>query len=160
MKKFLENNKVLIVLGITLVICVIAILIVVFSFFLGGGKSLDGLRAQDISSYPITNENKNKYISALKENDEVIDVSFSIKENKRTVYIEIDFKEDTALDDAKSKTLESISNISEKLLSYYDFEFLIKCNKSDASDGFTLFGARNVAGSGLVWNNNTPVESD
>ena len=25
---------------------------------------------------------------------------------------------------------------------------------------FTLLGAKNVAGSGLVWNNNTPVESD
>ena len=51
-------------------------------------------------------------------------------------------------------------SLGENLLSYYDFEFLIKSNKSENSDGFTILGAKNVSGSGLVWNNNNPVESE
>ena len=65
-----------------------------------------------------------------------------------------------SLEDAKAKAATSIAKLSEDILSYYDIDFTIKCEKSENSEGFTLLGAKNVAGSGLVWNNNTPVESD
>mgnify|MGYP007005319972 FL=1 len=159
-KEIWGKNKVLIVLGLILLACLIAILIVTFSFFFGGGKSPDGDRAKDIDKYPISETIKNDYITSLESNESVLDVKFDIKDNKRTVYIIINFKEDTALSDAQAIVAASVPTLGENLLSYYDFEFLIKSNKSENSDGFIILGAKNVSGSGLVWNNNNPVESE
>ena len=70
------------------------------------------------------------------------------------------FNADTSLNDAEAKATSSLSNLSEDILSYYDINITLKCDKSENSEGFVILGARNVAGSGLVWNNNTPVESE
>ena len=78
----------------------------------------------------------------------------------RIIYITIDFNVDTSLNDAEAKATSSLTNLSEDILGYYDINFTLKCDKSENSEGFVILGARNVAGSGLVWNNNTPVESE
>ena len=65
----------------------------------------------------------------------------------------------TTLDEAKSVATSSIDKFSDNLINYYDVQFLLKCDASDNSDGFTILGSHNVSGNGLIWNNNT-VESD
>ena len=54
----------------------------------------------------------------------------------------------------------SIEKLNEDILSFYDIDFTLKCEKSENSEGFTILGAKNVAGSGIIWNNNTPLESE
>lgn len=157
-KDMWKNNKVLIVLGLILFVCLIAILVVMFSYFLGGNKDEYGDRLKDISKYPVTEEVKNEYVNSL-ENDKIVD-SVKLNIQGRIIYITINYVLDVNIDDAKSKAEASLKNFNEDILSYYDIMFTIKCSKSENSDGFTLLGAKNVAGSGLVWNNNTPVESD
>ena len=137
-KNLWENNKVLIVLGLILVACLVAILIVSFSYFFGGSK--------------------NEYVSTLENEKIVKDVKMHTK--GKIIYITIDFNADTSLNDAEAKATSSLSNLSEDILSYYDINITLKCDKSENSEGFVILGARNVAGSGLVWNNNTPVESE
>ncbi len=159
-KELWGKNKVLIILGLILVACLVAIIIVSISFFFGKGKSIEGDRIKDISKYPITETFKSDYITSLKENEIVKNASLEVKSNRRTLYVVISFKDDTSLTDAEGIAQSSLSNISEDLLSYYDFEFILKCDKTENSDGFTIMGAKNVAGSGLVWNNNNPVESE
>ena len=161
MKKLKEawgKNKILIVLGIILVACLVAIVIVTFSFFLGGNKDIYGDRLEGIDKYPVTESVKNEYIEALKESKNVTDVSLNIK--GKIIYIIIDFAQDTSLDEAKGLAASSIVKLSEDILSFYDINFTLRCEKSENSDGFTILGAKNVAGSGLVWNNNTPLESE
>lgn len=161
MKKIKElwgRNKVLILLGFILVICIIAILVVTFSFFLGGSKSVYGDRLEDIDNYPISDTFKSEYISNLESNDLVKEVSFDTK--GRIIYIKVDFALDTSLDDAKNMIAGTMELFSEDILSYYDINFILNCEVSESSDGFTILGAKNVAGSALVWNNNTPVESE
>ncbi len=161
MKKLKESwgkNKVLIVLGAILVACLVAIIIVTFSFFLGGNKDVYGDRLEGIDKYPITETMKNEYIASLKENKSVTEVSMNTK--GKIIYIIIDFVQDTSLEEAKGLAATSIVNLSEDILSFYDINFTLKCEKSENSDGFTILGAKNVAGSGLVWNNNTPLESE
>lgn len=161
MKKLKElwgKEKVLIVLGFILIICVVAILIVTISFFFGGKKSLYGNRLDDISKYPITDTFKSDYKSTLKSDDSVNNVDFTVK--GRVIYITIDFKEDTPLVDAQSKAAGTIASFSDDLLGYYDINFTIKSESSENSEGFLLLGAKNATGSGLVWNNNTPIESE
>lgn len=161
MKKLKElwgNNKVLIVLGIILIICLIAIIIVTFSFFLGGNKGVYGDRLNGIDKHPVTNNIKSEYKTSLESEKSVTKVSIDTK--GKIIYIIINFASDTSLEDAKNLAASSIEKLNEDILSFYDIDFTLKCEKSENSEGFTILGAKNVAGSGLIWNNNTPLESE
>lgn len=158
LKKFWRNNKVLIVLGIILVICLIAILVVTFSYFFGGSESVYGDRLEDIENYPIEDSFVDEYIANL-ESDELVNSATFVNKG-RIIYVTIDFVGDTSLVEAQSKAAASLESFSENLLSYYDINFTLTCDATENSEGFTIMGAKNVAGSGLVWNNNTPVESE
>ena len=161
MKKLKElwgNNKVLIVLGIILIICLIAITIVTFSFFLGGNKGVYGNRLNGIDKHPVTETLKSEYKSSLESEKSVTKVSMDTK--GKIIYIIINFASDTSLEDAKNLAASSLEKLNEDILSFYDISFTLKCEKSENSEGFTILGAKNVAGSGLVWNNNTPLESE
>ena len=161
MKKLKElwgNNKVLIVLGIILIMCLIAIIIVTFSFFLGGNKGVYGDRLNGIDKHPVTNNIKSEYKTSLESEKSVTKVSIDTK--GKIIYIIINFASDTSLEDAKNLAASSIEKLNEDILSFYDIDFTLKCEKSENSEGFTILGAKNVAGSGLIWNNNTPLESE
>ena len=161
MKKLKElwgNNKVLIVLGIILIICLIAIITVTFSFFLGGNKGVYGDRLNGIDKHPVTNNIKSEYKTSLESEKSVTKVSIDTK--GKIIYIIINFASDTSLEDAKNLAASSIEKLNEDILSFYDISFTLKCEKSENSEGFTILGAKNVAGSGLIWNNNTPLESE
>lgn len=161
MKKLKElwgNNKVLIVLGIILIICLIAIITVTFSFFLGGNKGVYGDRLNGIDKHPVTNNIKSEYKTSLESEKSVTKVSIDTK--GKIIYIIINFASDTSLEDAKNLAASSIEKLNEDILSFYDIDFTLKCEKSKNSEGFTILGAKNVAGSGLIWNNNTPLESE
>lgn len=158
LKELWGKNKVLIILGIILILCVIAIISVTLSYFFGGGDSIYGARLEEIDKHPVTDTFKNEYISSLEEDSAVNKVTLDVK--VRTIYVTIEYVPDTTLGVAESKASLSLKTFTEDLLGYYDISFLLKCPASENSDGFTILGARNVAGSGLVWNNNTPVESE
>ncbi len=158
LKEIWGKNRVLIVLGIILVICFIAILIVTFSYFFGGSESVYGDRLDGIEDYPIEDDFISEYTSTLESDDLVNSVSFDI--SGRIIYIAIDFVGDTSLVEAQSKAAASLEQFSEEILSYYDINFILTCDSTENSEGFTIMGAKNVAGSGLIWNNNTPVESE
>ena len=161
MKKLKElwgNNKVLIVLGIILIICLIAIITVTFSFFLGGNKGVYGDRLNGIDKHQVTNNIKSEYKTSLESEKNVTKVSIDTK--GKIIYIIINFASDTSLEDAKNLAASSIEKLNEDILSFYDIDFTLKCEKSENSEGFTILGAKNVAGSGLIWNNNTPLESE
>ena len=158
LKELWGKNKVLIVLGIILVICLIAIIVVAVSFFFGGSESVYGDRLEEIETYPVTEEFMYEYVASFAEDETVEDVT--IHTQGRVIYVAITFAPDTPLVDAESKAVASIDLFSEDILSYYDINFTLECAATENSDGFTIMGARNVAGSGVVWNNNTPVESE
>ena len=158
LKEIWGKNKVLIVLGIILIICFIAILVVTFSYFFGGSESVYGDRLDEIESYPIEDSFVSEYTANL-ENDEMIN-SVTFDTRGRIIYIVIDFVGDTSLVEAQSKAAASLEQFSEDILSYYDINFTLTSASTENSEGFTIMGARNVAGSNLVWNNNTPIESE
>ena len=158
LKEIWGKNKVLIVLGIILIICFIAILIVTFSFFFGGSESVYGDRLDGIKNYSIEDSFIDEYIANLESDEMINSATFDTK--GRIIYVTIDFVGDTSLVEAQSKAAASLEQFSEETLSYYDINFTLTSESTENSEGFTIVGARNVAGSGLVWNNNTPVESE
>lgn len=158
LKNLWNKNKVLVILAVILIICLIAIISVTVSFFLGGNSSVYGDRLEDIDKYPITDSFKSEYIDFLESNEKVD--SASIKTSGRIIYVSIKYVVDTTLVDAESLAQSSLEKFSEEILGYYDIDFTLSSDDSDNSEGFTIFGAKNVSGTGLVWNNNTPVESE
>lgn len=158
LKNLWEKNRVLMVLGIILIICLVAIIIVTFSFFLGGNKGVYGDRLKDMEKHSITNTLKSEYISSLESDENIKDVSMHTK--GKIIYITINFALDTSLEDAKSIATASLEKLTEDIISYYDINFTLKCEESENSEGFVILGAKNVAGTSLTWNNNTPLESE
>ena len=65
-----------------------------------------------------------------------------------------------ALAEAESLALKSLDEFSEEEKKFYDFNYTLKQNSTDTSDGFIISGARNKSGTGLIWNNNRVVEED
>lgn len=157
-KELWRKNKILWVLLLILLVCFVAILIVVVTFFFGGSKSVYGERLQEIDDYPITENFISDFETELESDDLITDVEFKTK--GRIVYITIDFLEDTALVEAQSKASSSLEKFSENILYYYDIQFTLLSDATENSDGFTIMGARNANGTGVVWNNNTQVESE
>jgi len=155
-KEIWIKNKVLIVLVIILIICFFAICTVAITYFFGGSESVYGDRLKDIDKYPITDEFKNSYISTLES--EEIEKNVKIRNEGRVIFITVNFNEDTIVLDAQSKVASMLEIIPDELLSYYDFNYILNCNASENSDGFTIMGAKNTLMEGINWNNNTKIE--
>ena len=150
LKKLWNENRVLMILGVILLACVIAILCVVLKYFVGSNSSVYGNRFDNMKT-KITEKEQNAYIKALEDNSSVSKVRFRV--NHKTLMISVTFKNDIKLDDAKKIIDGSLEKLSDKVKETYDINFTV--NVGDT----TLMGARNASGNGLFWNNNTPIES-
>ena len=109
LKDLWRNNKVAIVLGFILLICIVAIVMVSLSFFFGGNKSIYGDRLIDIDKYPVTDAFKSSYISSLEEDESIESAAIDVK--GRIIYVTINFIGDTTLLDAEAKAANSLSQI-------------------------------------------------
>lgn len=149
LKNLWANNRILLILGVILFVCVIAIIVVVMTYFMGAKKSVYGSRFDNMKVH-IKKADQTAYVDALKARSGVDKVNF--RESGKTLYVSVTLKDDIKLDDAKKIVEESLDKFSDDIKETYDMNFTIK-NKS-----YLLMGSRNVSGNGLSWNNNTPVE--
>ncbi len=159
LKKFWQENSVLLVLFLILIACLIAITIVVFTYFVGDSSSKYGDRLEGIESHPFDKNMQKDIIAKIKEDKSVLDVK--IESSGKVIYVTINFAPKTTLVEAQSKALASIDNISEDVLSFYDIQYLIEAEATEETEGFKLMGSHNVNGTGgIVWNNNTVFKTD
>ena len=155
-KKMWVENRVLFVLSIIVILCCFVILGVMVSYFFGSSKSSYGDRLEGINEVKITDEVKNSFISGMKEDETITNVSF--KNQGKIIYITLDFKSEVTLVEAQSKALASLMKFEQKYQDFYDFHYTLKSEKTENSEGYLIMGAKNVNGTGLVWNNNTEVK--
>ena len=155
-KRLWIDNRVLFVLFLILIICFVAIVTVALSYFVGTEKSPYGDRLD--KAVKIDDKFKKEVVESLKSDQDIKDASFRL--GIRTIYITITFNNNVTLDDAKKKTDPILEKFDEKILKYYDIDFILTKEKSENDEGFTIMGAKNVNGSGLVWNNNTPIKDE
>lgn len=157
LKKFWQENSVLIVLLLILIACLIAISVVVVTYFVGDSETKYGDRLNEIEEHPFEKKSQDEIISKLEE-DELVE-SASIRTSGKTIYFTIKFVPKTTLVEAQSKSLAALEYFSEDVLSFYDIEFLIQADSTEDTDGFQIMGSHNIGGTGgIVWNNNTAVE--
>lgn len=159
MKKLKElwmNNRVLFVLGSIVLICFIIICVVCFNFFFGPTKSNYGDRLENVENLPLKEEDKEKVISKLKENETVKNVE--VHTQGKIIYIRVSF-ENVTLDRAQEIAKTSLEVIEEEYQKNYDIHYTLVSEKTETQEGFTLMGAKNINRSVIIWNNNTPIEN-
>ena len=158
-KKIWQENSVIIVLFGILIVCLIAISIVVVTYFVGDSSSKYGDRLEGIEDYPFEESTQEDIIMQIEES-EIVD-AVTMRVSGKSIYITITFTPGTTLVEAQSIALASLDYFSEETLSFYDLEYMIEADATEDTEGFTIIGARNVSGTGgIVWNNNTEFESE
>lgn len=155
-KKFWQENSVLLVLLLILIACLIAISVVVVTYFIGDSSSKYGDRLEGIEDYPFEEVVQEEIASKLEEDEAVLDAT--IRNSGKTIYVTIQFDSAISLVEAQSKALASLEYFSEDILSFYDIEYMILADSTEETEGFQIIGAHNISGTGgIVWNNNTEV---
>lgn len=151
-KKVWEENRVLLVLGIILVVCLVAVSVVAITYFYGGSDSVYGDRLEETEKVPLNSKLFTDIENELNENENVKKVS-TLQKGK-IVYITINFNDATAMDTAKEVAKSALELFNEDELNVYDIEFTISSLSTKDFTGYTLMGARNANGSGeIIWNN-------
>lgn len=156
LKKMWENNRVLIVLAITVVLCFWIMGVVMIRYFFGGNTSSYGDRLDDINSLPFKEEDQETLKNKIQENEGVEKATVKVK--GKIIYIRIQVKETTSLDGAKSIANKSLEHIAKEYQEKYDLEYTLVQEATEKTKGFTIMGAKNINRPTLVWNNNTPVK--
>lgn len=159
MKQFYKENRVFSILMIVVAVCLLLIIGITLKYFIFGSSSSPyGDRLKDEKKYKISDDLKTEVKSTL-ESDESIKKA-SVRVSVRNIYISMEFNTGVSLEEAKGKAVTALEKFSEDELGYYDVEFILTEESADNSEGFTIMGAKNVNGSNIVWNNNTPVTTE
>lgn len=146
LKNLWANNKILMILGMILILCIIAILVVVLKYFVGSSSSVYGNRFDNMK-VTIKSSDKETYTNKLEENKNV--TATRIRESGKTLYISVTFTDETKMEDAKAVIESSLDNFSDDIKGTYDMNITIK------NANFTSMASRNVSGNGIHWSNNT-----
>lgn len=157
LKTFWQNNSVLLVLLLILIACLIAISVVVVTYFVGDSNGKYGDRLEEVDKHPITDKIKEEIISKIKEDKLILNVS--LRTSGRVIYVNMKFDSAVTLVEAQSKALASLEHFNEDILGFYDINYLIEADSTEKTDGFQMMGSHNVSGTGgIVWNNNTAYD--
>ena len=149
---FIKKHKKLCIVGLILVILLIMLVLILKRFSVDYSLDEYGDRLEGIEKVEIKKSESDKLVSEIKEIESVKSVNYRLK--GRLVYIEIEFNEGVNVDSAKEIATKSLDYFTDKQKSFYDFEFTLKQEATEKTEGFLIMGAKNVNGSNLVWNNN------
>ena len=159
MKKILKENRTLFILMIVAIVCIVVSVLLLFKYFyFGNGGSNYGDRLEGIENVRISDDKQREVSSKIEENT-LVDSATTTVTGKR-VDIRIVFNEKASLVDAEGVALKSLDNFSDEEKAFYDFEFTLKQNATEKTEGFLIMGAKNVNGSNLVWNNNNSTSEE
>ncbi len=158
MKKFYRENRVLVILSIVVIICMVISTALLFKYFyFGNGSDKYGDRLENIKDIPITKDHQKDVISKLEENklvkEALINISGSI------IYVTINFNDEVSLVEAESVAVTTLDSFSDEEKNAYDISFNLLEDKTEASEGFNMWGSKNAGREKITWNNNSPVTS-
>jgi len=103
---------------------------------------------------------KNEIISTMNADDLIKDTSMRVSDKSNVIFLTMEFNETASLDEARSKAVTAYELFSEDQRACLDFQFILIQSPSEANDGFTIMGSRNVRGTNFVWNNNNVKVSE
>lgn len=155
-KKFYKEHRVFTILMAIVIVCAILMITVLIQcFYVGNGKNKYGNRLEGIENYEITESRQGDFENNVANNDKV--KSVDIRVTGKIIYITMQFEDKVDLIEAQSIAQKSLEEFSDEEQNFYDFNITLKQSITANSEGFFISGAKNVNGSGLIWNNNRKV---
>ena len=155
-RKFYREHRVFTILMAIAIVCAIIIgTVLVQCFYVGNDTSKYGDRLEGIENFEIDDDERQEIESKIVEKELIKTASVLV--TGKIIYISIDFEPTVDLVQGESIALETINLFDEEKQSFYDFQFTLRNSGTENNPGFLISGARNLNGSGLVWNNNNPV---
>jgi hypothetical protein len=158
-KKFFKEHRIFTMLMAIVVVCLVLIITVLVNvFYMGNGSNKYGNRLEGIENVQISDSRQSDFENNIANNEKVKKVDIRVQ--GKIVYITMQIEPGIKIEEAKSIALKTLDEFSDEEKSFYDFNFTLKQNSTENSDGFLISGARNKNGTGLIWNNNRIVEKE
>ena len=158
-KKFFKEHRIFTMLMAIVVVCLVLIITVLINvFYMGNGSNKYGNRLEGIENVQISDSRQSDFENNIANNEKVKKVDIRVQ--GKIVYITMQIEPGIKIEEAKSIALKTLDEFSDEEKSFYDFNFTLKQNSTENSDGFLISGARNKNGTGLIWNNNRIVEKE
>lgn len=143
--ELVKRHKLLTIICSLAIIIVVIMIVVLFSFFVGSNDKY-GNRLDGIKKVELTSKEKKNIADKLKENEEVKEASVRIQ--GKIIYINIKFNDDTNLDKAKEIANNSLKEIDEDQLKFYDLGYFLT---KDGENGFNVTGTKNAKLDKISW---------
>ena len=154
LKRAYTEHRVFIILMSLVIICFVLIGTILFQcFYVGGNKDKYGDRLEGIEKVKLDVKDIESKIVA----EEIVKKA-TVTVTGKIVYFDIKFDVPTTLVEAQSIAQKSLDYFKDEEKKFYDFHYTLKEDSTEEAEGFLISGAKNKNGSGLVWNNNNPVE--
>ncbi len=158
-KKFLKEHRIFTMLMAIVVVCLVLIITVLINvFYMGNGSNKYGNRLEGIENVQISDSRQSDFENNIANNEKVKKVDIRVQ--GKIVYITMQIEPGVKIEEAKGIALKALDEFSDEEKAFYDFNFTLKQNSTENSDGFLISGARNKNGTGLIWNNNRIVEKE
>ena len=158
--KFLKEHRIFTIWMAIVVVCmvlIITVLINVFGGFLDDTGSY-GNRLEGIDQYEISSKKETDFENNIANNEKIKSVDLRVQ--GKIIYITMQVEPGVVLEEAEGIALKSLDEFTEEEKTFYDFNFTLKQNSTDKSEGFIISGAKNANGTKLIWNNNRVVEKE
>ena len=147
MKKFIKNNKLVVITFIICVIFVILVFAVKLTFFPNEATAIYGDRLDGIEEVEITEKEQDDIVSTLEERDEVSEASCDIQ--GRILNVLITVNDDVELSSAKALTSSITDNLEEDQTTYYDIQVFISKDNDDSR--FPIIGYKHQNKDEFSW---------
>lgn len=150
--KVLKRHKGLAIIGGLTLILLIVIFAIFARLIFSGSNSEYGDRLKGMVK--IDNSVTKKIENEIGDMDEVDDIS--IRTQGKIIYMTITFTNTTSKDKAKEIASKVLTYYSDKVLDYYDFEFILtqKADKSEEDKAFTVAGTKHPDVDKISWTRN------
>ena len=158
--KFLKEHRIFTMLMAIVVVCLVLIITVLINVFGGFGEDANkyGNRLEGIDKVEITKKRESDFENNIANNEKI--KSVDLRAQGKIVYITIQVEPGVMLEEAKSIAQKSLDEFSDEEKAFYDFQFMLKQNSTENSDGFIISGAKNKNSAKPSWNNNRVVETE
>ncbi len=142
----IKRHKLLTIICTFAIILLIVMSVFLFSFFVGGNDKY-GNRLEGIEEVKVTKKDKKELVEYLEEYGEV--ASATVRIQGKIIYINIKFKEETKLDIAKKIANNSLKEIDEDKLKFYDLGYFLTL---EGDEGFNVTGTKKAKLEEISWN--------
>lgn len=154
MKKFYKENRVFVILMGVVLVCV-AIMCALLAGYVIKSNTNDayGNRLDGIKDVQIKKKEVDKMEASIAEMEKVEDVTINV--HGKIVYFDVDFSNETSVDEAKNIAVKCLEFFEEDYKNFYDMQFLFVKSKVESSeDVFPIIGYMKAGATTISWSNN------